>query len=224
MFVLSHANAPPLGSADRLMKRYALAAFCVAVLWAYGYELDRAFNLYFLIGPILLLPAFGLGIWALAGLISGVYHKHWVRAVSALLGPILSCLLVYGLLSMGVTPDRIRFEFLNADFDRQIEAGRAARATPLLMRFHWGETGGAGATNWIHLLYYDESDEIQLPTAQRSNVWWQRRLAMQQHEAQSPSSLKSFPMIEKDYFGNVLQDWKSVKRLRGHYFVVSQIY
>jgi hypothetical protein len=138
------------------------------LLFVFSDELDRIFHLYFLVIPLIALPVL-LNILALFWLVfRNLFRKRFKRALSALAAPVLAALPLIAFYVMGITPMWVSFQFARGHYENEIEQ---VAQRPRLLAFEWGETGGAAAVNVFYILVYDESDQINMPSSDRSAEW-----------------------------------------------------
>jgi len=193
------------GRIDRFSTYYFIVTFLVFTFICFGNELDRAFNLYILLVPILLIPAGILSISLLVSLGVSLFRRQWRRALSILCAPILAAGLLWGCAQAGLTPTWIRFQLTKSYFEDEVL--RSSQQPPRLIAFPWGETGGAAVTNSIFTLVYDESDEIRLPIGMRSASWLER----------SRQDRRMRPIAA----GIGVSD---IRHLSGHFYAVTETY
>lgn len=159
-----------VASHDRFSFSYFLWVALIFLLFASGPDLDRIFNLYLLLVPLLWLPALVVAIYLIIALIRNVLLKRWRRVVSVLVAPVAAYILFVVASAVGVNSEWIRFEIGKHYYIDEI-ARLAKTDEPRFKMFDWGQTGGAGVPNFVYTLVYDESDEISLPQAERSKAW-----------------------------------------------------
>lgn len=119
-------------------------------------ELDRLFNLWLLVVPLVGIPmlvAIGTFLW---GLTTDLWARRWKRLLSVIAAP----LIVVGLLAAArqhqINPDWFRFQ-LNRS--RYAELARELPGpSPKYGQWNWGGTGGAATANSFYTLVYDETD------------------------------------------------------------------
>lgn len=130
----------------------------VATLFFFSHELDRIFNLWFALVPIIGIPAIIVGVIWIAGIIRSLMHGRWLRLASVAIAPLLVWPLLVLLLHTGFDSHWVRFQFNKPHYE---EAVRALEGThPMFHSWDWGSTGGAAAANNFHSLVYDESDRL----------------------------------------------------------------
>jgi hypothetical protein len=182
------------------------------LLWT-DQDLDRIFNLYILLVPILAICAF---IWLatlLTGLAVNAFKRRWRRVLSIAVAPIIAWSFFSALGPLGVTTQRIRLEWGKSDYLAEVGALPASDDGIRLKTWNWGSTGGVAVPNFFWTLVYDDSDQIVLPPSSWSAVWVRKT-------GQTGSPLYSVVHNRrdgKDYY-------VSVKRLDGHFYVVEELY
>jgi hypothetical protein len=162
---------------DRFSISYTLWVGALFLLYSLGNDLDRIFNLYFLLVPLMLLPTMAVAIAWIVWLIRNSFLRRWRRLASVIVAPFVAYGFFILLGMLDINPDQIRFEFTQQSYLKQI-AEKTSSEPPRLEIFLWGTTGGAAVTNTLDYLIYDESDEVGLPVAQRSAEWKSRAGAM----------------------------------------------
>lgn len=192
---------------DRFTFIYALWAGALFLLYASSDYLDRIFNLYLLLVPLLFLPTLFVAVGLLASLIGNAVKRRWRRCVSVVAGSLVavSVFLLAGYL--GINLDRIRFEVTKSYYTKLTAQMPRERAEPLFTRFDWGSTGGAGVASIFHTLVFDESDEVALPLERRSDQWKQRAAT------QMPSILNA------DERHSI-----QVRKMDGHFYLITEVY
>ena len=192
---------------DKFTSIYALWAGGLFLLCALSNYLDRIFNLYLLLVPLLLLPTLVVAVSLLVSLIGNAVKRRWRRCVSVVAGPLVAASAFVFVGYLGINPDRIRFELTKSYYTKLTVQMPREGADPLFMRFDWGSTGGAGAANIFHMLVFDESDEVALPLERRSDQWRQRA------GTQMPS------MLNADERHSI-----QVKKMGGHFYLITEVY
>ncbi|GIQ79015.1 hypothetical protein [Bradyrhizobium sp. RD5-C2] len=170
---MSAASHEKQAAADRFSFTYFVWVMLVGLLFAFGSDLDRIFNLWLMLVPALFLPAVAVTLYCTAALIRNLWLRRWRRVASILVAPVAAYLFFAGVRAVGVSPELIRFEIGKRDYIAQIEK-LPETGEPRLATFDWGQTGGAGVANFVHTLVFDESDEIARTPAQRSLAWRDR--------------------------------------------------
>jgi hypothetical protein len=200
---------------DRFTLSYTAWTAAIFLLLYYGEELDRVFRLYWFLIPVLGLPALGLVVGLVVALIVNAFRRRWRRAPSILAAPILAGSVFALLIHFRVTPDLVRFELWRSSYLSQVAALPATDDGPRLKVWSWGGTGGAGVTNIEKLLVYDDSDKIALPPSAWSPEWRGR--------ANLAAAGNSFEgVLHPDIFGDRYEDHVAVRRLDGHFYLVTE--
>ncbi len=203
----------PAPQADRFTFIWFVVFCLYLLLVSYSGELDRVFHLWIMIIPLLLLPAAAIVICWLIVLVANIARRHWRRLISQIAAPVLAVALFAALLAMGVTTDRIRFEFNRRSYEAEI-ARLPQTGEPRFHKWVWGETGGAVGANFFYTLVFDESDEIALEPEQRSAAWQKR---MTPHMC--PKDWPSCPIYESGGGKSI-----TVDRIAGHFYLVTELY
>jgi hypothetical protein len=134
-------------------------------------DLDRIFNLYILLVPILILPALVLAATLVISLSVNVIRRRWRRTISIIAAPIVAGSFFLLLGELGITTELIRLKLWKSSYVAQLEALPAMEGGPLLKSWDWGSTGGVAVANIFWLLVYDDSDQIRLPRSSWSADW-----------------------------------------------------
>jgi amino acid transporter len=191
---------------DRFVFRYFFLCLGYFMLFVFSQELDRIFNLYLFLVPLLLLP-FGLLLLTIIwGILRNLVRRHWRRAFCATIAPFAAAAPLLICYQLGITPTWLRFQFSLAHYERELATINTADNALRLRAFAWGETGGVAVANVFYTLVFDESGEILLPAERRSAAWLERANQTQLH---------SFLQ------GTSTTDVKSMGR---HWYVVTEIY
>ncbi|AYG70607.1 hypothetical protein [Rhizobium sp. CCGE531] len=159
--LVAHTTSP---ARDAFKFSYILWAF-LFVLYvdvingiSFAYELYLEGDLLWL-GPTLV--AFFAWLFFIA---SNAIKVRWRRMLSVTVAPFLGALPVVAFAYLGVTPDRLRFEYHKSDFLKDVEDSAAAHGHPVLINWSWGEiAGGFGGSTLGFDLIYDETDQIASP-------------------------------------------------------------
>jgi hypothetical protein len=186
-----------------------IALLCL--LFAVSSDLDRIFNLYLALVPILLLPALAVGIYWIAALIRNLVLGRWRRVCSVLAGPVLAWIVFAGAYAAGISSEWIRFKMGKSWYIDQV-AKSPDTGEPRFQMFDWGSTGGVAVTNFIYTLIYDESDEIALAPDQRSSEWKQRASKL------CPGTIMCSVMNPHEGLSVI------VKPIEGHFYLVTEMF
>jgi len=198
-------------SRDKFTFSYFVWVALLCLLFAFGSDLDRIFNLYLALVPLLLLPALATAIYWSVALIRNIVLRRWRRVASVLAAPVMAYIILAGAGAAGIDTQWIRFEIGKGYYIDQV-AKLPETDEPRFKIFPWGETGGAAVTNIIYTLIYDESDEIGLAPEARSKEWRQRMGKM------CPGTMMcsiTNPHGEMSI---------AVKRIEGHFYLVTEIF
>lgn len=123
-----------------------------------AYYLDQILNFYFLLIPIVGLPAIIVGILWIRTIILSLFRKKWRMLVSAVIAPLIIWPLMALIIHSGFNPEWVRFEINKRNYEETVR--RLDGPYPHQYSWDWGTTGGAGVVNVISVLKYDESDKI----------------------------------------------------------------
>jgi hypothetical protein len=176
------------------------------LLYVFGNDLDRVYNLWLALVPILLLPTAILAIFFLVSLLANLINRRWRRLASLIASPVLAAVPLVLLGHLGITPSWLRFEMWRDYYEQEVAQIIRHESEPRFKSFDWGGTGGAAVINFDYALIFDESDEIALPPAQRSPLWW-RQAAMEK--------LKQVYLLDKS-------NTPHVTRISGHFYLFTQ--
>jgi hypothetical protein len=197
---------------DSYTASYTFWIFLVGGLLFAINELDKIFNFYLLLVPLILLPALAVGVWWVGSLAFCFRRGHWKRAASLAAAPVLSILAILLLKQFGVPLERVRFELLKPHYLAEI-ARIPADEGPRFKIFNWGGTGGAGVANVFYTLAFDESDEIAVPSTARSTDWL-RKVSRLCPGTQMCSILQPNPPDHS----------VDVTKVSGHFYLVTEVY
>jgi hypothetical protein len=204
-------TSKPGPGADKFSFCYFAWVVVIFLLFASAADLDRIFNLRWLLVPLLLVPALAVLVGWTAALIRNVALRRWRRVTSVLAAPVAACALFLVAGAAGVNSERIRFEIGKQYYLDEI-AKLAPCDEPRLKLFDWGQTGGAGITTLIYTLIYDESDEISLPAKERSAAWRERA---SQLCPGTPMCAIVWPLAEKS---------TAVRKIEGHFYLLTEVF
>jgi len=101
--------------------------------------LDRFFNLYLLVVPLVFLSPIVVAVALLASLVLNLVKRRWRRVISVLLGPTVAVAIFVFAAHFGVDADRIRFELTKSAYLKQTAQMSREGGGPLLAKFDWGE-------------------------------------------------------------------------------------
>jgi hypothetical protein len=187
------------------------AAFFV-LLWA-GPDLDRIFNLWLLLVPIIFIPAVALAGILVISLILSLIRRQWRRAGSIVAAPAIVLFLSSTLVRLGITPELIRFELSKSAYSAEVAATPATDG-PRLRCWDWGETGGAGVVNVFWTLVFDESDRIALPPSSWSTDWVDKVASVNRDGGSRCHAIARL----------INENHATVSRLGGHFFVIEEVW
>jgi hypothetical protein len=158
---------------DQFSFSYFAWIVLVCLLFASGKDLDRVFNLYLALVPLLYIPALAVTIYWIIALIRNLLLRRWRRVISILAAPLAAYLLFAAANAAGVNSEWIRFELWKHLYVDEI--GRLANTdAPRIKFFDGGQTGGSRRSKFAYTVVYDESDEIARPPSERSTAWQDR--------------------------------------------------
>jgi hypothetical protein len=181
------------------------------LLWL-SQDLDRIFNLYIALVPLLAIPAFAWLAAMVIGLGLNAFKRRWRRVISIVAAPIVAGTFFLALEPLGVTTERIRLELWKSSCLREVDAAPASDDGTRLKTWNWGRTGGPVGVNIFWTLVYDDSDQVGLPSSSWSAEWVQKA-------GQAGSPL--YPLVSHMRGG---KSDVSVRHLDGHFYVVEELY
>jgi hypothetical protein len=181
------------------------------LLWL-SQDLDRIFNLYILLVPLLAIPAFVWLATMVIGLGVNAFKRRWRRVISIVLAPIVAGTFFLALEPLGVTTERIRLELWKSSYMAEVNALPTSDDGIRLKTWYWGSTGGVAVANFFWTLVYDESDQVALPPSSWSAEWVQKA-----DQVGSPL----YPLVSHMRAG---KSDVSVRHLNGHFYVVEELY
>ena len=204
-------TAKPGPGADKFSISHFVWVSLTFLLFASSADLDRIFNLRWLLIPLIFIPALAVLVGWTAALIRNVTLRKWRRVISVLVAPVAACALLVAADAAGVNSPRIRLEICRRHYLDEI-AKLAQTGAPRLKLFDWGQSGGAGVNILIDTLVYDESDEISLPAKERSAAWRDRAGKLCPG---TPMCAMMWSNAEKSTI---------VKKIDGHFYLLTEIY
>jgi hypothetical protein len=204
---------------DAFTPWYTVLTGAYFLLWWLSSDLDRIFNLYILLVPILALPGLVLVATLVIGLGVNAFKRRWRRVISILAAPIIAASFFSLLGWLGVTTERIRLEWWKSNYLAEVAALPAPADGARLKTWNWGETGGVAVANFFWTLVYDESDQIALPPSAWSSDWRQKadRVALVPKSGGFYSVLHN-AQNDDDYYRRF-----TVRHLGGHFYVVEEL-
>lgn len=109
--------------------------------------------------------------------------------------------------ALGITPDRVLFEYNKSSYLKQVSEIQQTNGAPLMKFWLWREIASFPAGGTFYWLFYDDSDQIILPPQSRT-VDWKRR----------------FQEVTHYEFGSGDSDWngyRNIKRLDNHFYLIT---
>jgi hypothetical protein len=174
MIDLEPAQSPPARQA-----RFATSHFVVwlsaGAIFYFADQLDRIFNLWLLILPVVAIPAFIAICTFVVGLVANLWKRRWHRLVFVIAAPILTIGLLATLRYYRVDPDWLRFQLTSVYYMRLTRD--LPGPSPKFGRWGWGSTGGAIGPTIFYSLVFDESDKPldRLGTPGQKSPTWSAR-------------------------------------------------
>jgi hypothetical protein len=151
---------PPRGWRDFFSSFHVVLQLLVASLFFFATELDRIFNLWFALVPVIGISAIIVGIIWIVGVVRNLILGRWLRLASVTMAPLMVWPFLVLLLRTGFDSHWMRFQFNKPNY---VETVRTLEGThPIYRSWNWGSTGGAAAANIFYSLVYDESDKVTL--------------------------------------------------------------
>jgi len=181
---------------------------------SFAYELYWEGDMLWLGPTLVALPAWIFFI------VSNAIKLRWRRMLSVMVAPFLGALPVITFAYLGVTPERLRFEYRKADFLKDVEDSAASHGHPVLISWGWGEiAGGFGGASLEFDLTYDETDQIASPPSSWSGEFRNRLM-----NGQPPEPGKNYGeggrLFPSD--GNVSEP--VIDSMGGHFYLTSQLF
>ena len=160
------ANFRPPHGFGRLFSPFHIALqLLLAILFYSANELDRIFNLWFALVPIIGIPTIIVGMIWIGGIVRSLAQRRWLRLASVVAAPLMVWPLLFLLLRTGFDSHWVRFQFNKPGYE---ETGRKLGGThPIHHSWDWDSTGGAAAVNVFYSLTYDESDQVMLKDGEK---------------------------------------------------------
>jgi hypothetical protein len=202
MTVKGSAKAPKL---DRYTPWYTVWTGALFLLFWVSRDLDRIYNLYLLLLPILVLPALICAAVLVISLVVNAIKRRWRRAISIVFAPIIAASFFLLLGRIGVTTEFIRLELRKSTYLAEVESLPPTVSGCRLKT--WDSSGGPGVFSWI--LVYDGCDQIVLPQASQSAEW-----AGDASRADKKARFHAFLYDD---------DNTTLRHLSGHFYVVEQV-
>lgn len=166
------AGPIPAKRADRFTARH----FCVWVLFGTMFyispELDRLFNLWIMLVPLVLIPALIASGSFIVGLVINLRARRWQKLVCVIAAPAMIIGLLAALQHYRIGADWFYFQFKRHEYEEQLRT--LHNPHPQYKEWDWGSTGGTASANYSYTLVYDETDK---PLEQiRSRKTWAENL------------------------------------------------
>lgn len=137
-----------------------MSHFCVwlvfGTIFYLGPELDRLFGLYFLLVPLLAIPALIASATFVIGLVANLWARRWRRLVSVVAAPVITIGLLAASIHYQIDPSWIHFQLKRHPYTEL--ARNLPGPSPKYHEWSWGGTGGAASANIFYSLVYDETD------------------------------------------------------------------
>ena len=206
MTVKGSAKAPKL---DRYTPWYTVWTGALFLLFWVSRDLDRIYNLYLLLLPILVLPALICAAVLVISLVVNAIKRRWRRAISIVFAPIIAASFFLLLGRMGLTTEFIRLELQKSSYLAEVESLPPTVSGCRLKTWNWGSTGGAAVSNFFWILVYDDCDQIALPRSSQSAEW-----AGDASRADKKARFHAFLYDD---------DNTTLRHLSGHFYVVEQV-
>jgi hypothetical protein len=206
--------APAAGHSpsDRFTPWYLPLVMFVFLLFWCGNELDRIFNLYLFILPVLFIPCLIVTVALFVGGLRAGLRRHWRRLASVVAAPPLAWAFFASLNHTGISPEWLRFQLAKGPYLEQITRSERGSDGLRFKVFNWGSAGGVGVGERFYTLVYDESDGIALPADERTTTWKQRV------GPGTGSQLYSILQPEDEHHST------KVKLVEGHFYLVTEVY
>lgn len=129
----------------------------LAALFFFAGELDRKFELWFALVPVLGVPAIAVGVTWMVGIVRSSLRRDWMTVASVAIAPVIVWPLLILALHTGFDSHWMRFQINKSGYEASIRTLRAP--SPAYHSWDWGTTGGAASVNIFYFLIYDESDQ-----------------------------------------------------------------
>jgi hypothetical protein len=165
------------GSHDSFRWRYPLSMVACVMALATSAYLERFYGFWSFVCSLLLfltLVLYGLVLLFLG--IVALFRARVKRALAFVLGPMVVVLLVVLHLQwiLRVPLDLVQFYYHRGEYEAVIDQMSPTKRASTVVFFDWGDEGGALASLIIYWLVYDESGEIALSDAERTQAWKDR--------------------------------------------------
>src|SRR5262245_8235594 len=167
-------------SRDFFRWRYPLSMLACVMALATAAYLERLHGFWgflsFVSGLLLLLTIVLYGLVLLFLGIVALFRARVKRALAYVLGPTVVVLLFVSNLQwiLRVPLDLLQFYYRRGEYEAAIDKMSPSERASTVVFFDWGAEGGATASLIIYWLVYDESGEIALSDAERTQAWKDR--------------------------------------------------
>jgi hypothetical protein len=185
---------------------WTIPAFLLAFISG---ELDRIFNLYWLLDIIVVLPIIIFFITQISIFLINLFKFRWRRVISIIAAPLICGAFLWAITRLHITPEFISFELTKSRYLEQVAQLPVSNDGPSIKIWQWGETGGVGTIRMMYYIVYDDSDEIKLRVQGRSLAW--------KMKAQQAANGNFYSVIDPDQNNHI-----SIVHLDGHFFLVIQ--
>jgi len=202
---------------DAYTPSYSLWTGLIFLFVCYGGELDRIFNLYILLLPIIGLPIIIWAIIMIVFLIRNAYRRNWRRVVSIIAAPFIAATILWMLGQLGLKQELIYLEYRKPCYLIDIAAQPNENGKMHFKSWDWGVTGGATCTDIYYILVYDESDQIGLPPPDGSD--YSQKLINSGDQYLREKFFKVYPQGYTPGLYNNLNPI-IIKHLEGHFYLV----
>ena len=204
-------KGPPLPRprSDAFTLIYPLAALAGCLWWQARSALDRQFDLFLLLLPVIGLPILAIAFTLGAALLFHLYSTQWRRAASVLLAGVLAWCFLEWLPINSV--DWAIFELNQSRYDTSpanLPGSVGSRIKAWLFR----DEGAFGSPVVETYVVYDESDELALPAVQRSEAWKSRAVTAGQPD-------RNFEYLARPQDRHT-PSASHVSRIHGHWYFV----
>jgi hypothetical protein len=151
-----------------------VACVMVVATSAYLERFGGVWSFVSIILSLLTLVLYGLVLLFLG--IVAFFRVRFKRALAFVLGPMVVVLLVVLHVQwiLRVPLDLLQFYYHRGEYDAVIDKMTPSERASTVVFFSWGDVGGATASLIIYWLVYDESGEIALSDADRTQAWKDR--------------------------------------------------
>jgi hypothetical protein len=153
-------HRPPHGWGSLFSPFHVVLQLLLAALYFFANELDRIFNLWFALVPIIGIPTIAVGAIWIGGIARNIIHRRWLLLGRVVVAPLLVWPLLFLLLRTGFDAHWMRFKLNKHGYEESVRKLEVAH--PIYNSWDWGSTGGAAAANIFYSLIYDESDRVVL--------------------------------------------------------------